>query len=106
MNFPESRSKSEERKNIPLLGENRNLTPPGVAEGGKIKLLTGLAQLCYVVYMSAIMQAEVMADFRLRDIPDPIFRQLKAQAALAGLSLNAFLLQLLAEHVDKKRLGD
>lgn len=68
--------------------------------------LTGLAYSCYVVFMSTIMQTKDMADFRLRDIPDPIFRQLKAQAALAGVSLNALLLQLLTKHVEKNKLKE
>lgn len=67
--------------------------------------MTCLAHLCYVVSMSVIMQTKQMADFRLRDIPDPIFRQLKARAALEGLSLNNYLLRFLKKHVDETALS-
>jgi len=43
-----------------------------------------------------------MPDFRLRNIPESYWRKIKALAALAGQSVNDYLLQLLREHVDKK----
>ena len=40
-----------------------------------------------------------MADIRVRGVPDEIHRCLKSRAALAGQSLNAFLLAQLSEIV-------
>jgi predicted HicB family RNase H-like nuclease len=34
-------------------------------------------------------------DFRIRDLPPDIHRQLKAQAALAGVSLNEYMIEVL-----------
>jgi len=36
----------------------------------------------------------------LRDTPRPLSRKLKAAAAIRGLSLNAYALQVLEEHVE------
>ena len=38
-----------------------------------------------------------MANIQIRDVPDDVHRRLKAQAALAGQSLNEFLLDRMAE---------
>jgi len=36
-----------------------------------------------------------MGDFRIRNIPEPIHRQIKAFAALSGKSVNDYILDLL-----------
>lgn len=38
-----------------------------------------------------------MASIQIRDVPDDVHRRLKSQAALAGQSLNEFLLARLSE---------
>jgi plasmid stability protein len=38
-----------------------------------------------------------MANIQIRDVPDDVHRRLKAQAALAGQSLNEFLLARIGE---------
>ena len=40
---------------------------------------------------------QVVANLQVRDVPDDVHRRLKAQAALAGQSLNAFLLGRMTE---------
>jgi predicted HicB family RNase H-like nuclease len=42
-----------------------------------------------------------MGDFRLRGIPENVHRKLKALAALAGVSVNEYILGILKEHVEK-----
>jgi len=44
-----------------------------------------------------------MGDFRIRNIPEPIHRQIKAFAALSGKSVNDYILDLLTEHVEQKK---
>jgi len=39
----------------------------------------------------------VMANIQIRDVPEDVHRQLKSQAALAGQSLNEFLLARVTE---------
>lgn len=43
-----------------------------------------------------------MGDFRVRGIPEKVHRMLKAFAALQGVSVNAYILQILKEHVARK----
>lgn len=38
-----------------------------------------------------------MVNIQMRDVPDEVHRRLKAQAATAGMSLNQFLLERIAE---------
>jgi len=38
-----------------------------------------------------------MANVQVRDVPDDVHRKLKSRAALAGQSLNAFLLERMSE---------
>jgi predicted HicB family RNase H-like nuclease len=49
------------------------------------------------------MHNRCMGDFRIRHIPEPIHRQIKAFAALAGKSVNDYILDLLTEHVEQKK---
>jgi len=52
--------------------------------------------------MSSDSQNGRMGDFRVRSIPEEIHRKLKALAALAGMSFNDYMLEILKEHVAKK----
>ena len=52
--------------------------------------------------MSSERQNGRMGDFRVRGIPEEMHRKLKALAALAGVSFNDYMLQILKEHVAKK----
>lgn len=44
-----------------------------------------------------------MGDFRIRNIPEEIHRQIKAFAALAGKTVNDYILDILKEHVEEKK---
>jgi predicted HicB family RNase H-like nuclease len=52
--------------------------------------------------MSSEDQNGRMGDFRVRGIPEDVHRKLKALAALAGISFNDYMLEILKEHVAKK----
>ena len=41
-----------------------------------------------------------MGDFRIREIPEDVHRKLKAFAALAGVSVNEYILRVLKGHVE------
>jgi predicted HicB family RNase H-like nuclease len=65
-----------------------------------------MAQFSSIYSMSSNVQNSRMGDFRIRGIPEEIHRKLKALAALAGMSFNDYLLEVLKEHVAKKgKLG-
>ena len=64
--------------------------------------MTCLAQEDYIYSMSSDSQNGRMGDFRVRSIPEEIHRKLKALAALAGMSFNDYMLEILKEHVAKK----
>jgi len=53
-----------------------------------------------------IAMAEVqngnMAELRLRGVPEETYRKLKALAALAGQTMNDYLLEIVTEHVAKQ----
>ncbi len=66
-------------------------------------LLTRLVEVCYIYTMSKIMQDSIMADFRVRNIPEADYRFLKAMAALSGQSVNEYILALLKAHVAEKK---
>jgi len=44
-----------------------------------------------------------MGDFRIRNIPEGVHRQIKAFAALSGKSVNDYILEILIEHVEQKK---
>ncbi len=59
--------------------------------------------MCYIYVMVADVQNRSMGDFRLRGIPEELHRRLKALAALAGRSINEYIIDLLKEHVAKQK---
>ena len=59
--------------------------------------------MCYVYSMMPDMHNRCMGDFRIRNIPEAIHRQIKAFAALSGKSVNDYILDLLMEHVEQKK---
>lgn len=46
-----------------------------------------------------------MADVRVRNIPEMVYRQLKSEAVLAGITFNEYLVQLFVEAAKKKEHG-
>lgn len=48
----------------------------------------------------------VMANIQVRDVPEDVHRRLKSQAALAGQSLNAFLLARMSDIARTPTLGE
>jgi len=47
-----------------------------------------------------------MAILNIKDFPDDLQRRAKAEAALKGLSLKAFLIMVLTEYLEKKSEKD
>ena len=48
---------------------------------------------------------ESMAILNIKDFPDDLHRKAKAEAALAGISLKAFIIKALEEFLKKKKRG-
>jgi predicted HicB family RNase H-like nuclease len=53
--------------------------------------------------MMVAVQNKSMGDFRVRGIPEDVHRKLKALAALAGVSVNDYMLAVLKEHIAKQK---
>ena len=47
-----------------------------------------------------------MATITIREVPDPILESLKRKAAMSGLSIEAYVLDLLVHEVAKSRLAE
>jgi predicted HicB family RNase H-like nuclease len=48
---------------------------------------------------------ESMAILNIKDFPDDLHRKAKAEAALTGISLKAFIIKALEEYLKKKKRG-
>jgi predicted HicB family RNase H-like nuclease len=58
--------------------------------------------MAYVYTRMVTMQDRRMGELRVRGLPEDVHRKLKALAALAGLSINEYALQVIKAHVDQK----
>lgn len=48
---------------------------------------------------------ESMAILNIKDFPDDLHRKAKAEAALTGISLKAFIIKVLEEYLKKNKRG-
>lgn len=60
-----------------------------------------MGYLRYLYNMMANIQNGIMAELRIRGVPEEVYRKIKALAALEGQTINDYLIRLVKEHVAK-----
>lgn len=59
--------------------------------------------MCYNdLIMNKSKETGKTSDFRIRGIPESLFREIKSEAALSGLSMNDYLLVIVRKAMEKK----